>query len=167
MAIMIAVLFLRKIQGSLTNKLLMVLYLNVLFTTVLDLWSEAYNIWFLAQETDSTFRYVLYYGYFLSRNLTPPLFQLYLCAVTDTWHILKKHKWIQLLFTAPYAMVCVLLFSNVFFHNVFYFDENLVYTRGSLFYGLHFCAFIYFVSGIAFLVTYRKVLATDKLLTLI
>ena len=167
MAIMIAVLFLRKIQGSLTNKLLMVLYLNVLFTTVLDLWSEAYNIWFLAQETDSTFRYVLYYGYFLSRNLTPPLFQLYLCAVTDTWHILKKHKWIQLLFTAPYAMVCVLLFSNVFLHNVFYFDENLVYTRGPLFYGLHFCAFIYFVSGIAFLITYRKVLATDKLLTLI
>ena len=84
MAIMIAVLFLRKIQGSRTNKLLMALYLNVLLTTIFDLWSEAYNIWFLAQETDSTFRYLLYDAYFLSRNLTPPLFQLYLFAVTDT-----------------------------------------------------------------------------------
>lgn len=167
MVIMIAVLFLRKIQGSRTNQLLMTLYLNVLITTILDLWSEAYNIWFLATETDSTFRYVLYYGYFLSRNLTPLLYQLYLCAVTDTWHILKKRRWMQLLFAAPYTMVCLLLFSNVFFHNVFYFDENLVYTRGPMFYGLHLCAFVYFVSGIAFLITYRKVLANDKLLTLI
>ena len=167
MVIMIAVLFLRKIQGNRTNKLLMALYLNVLLTTIFDLWSEAYNIWFLAQETDSTFRYLLYDAYFLSRNLTPPLFQLYLFAVTDTWHILKERRWMQLLFVTPYVMVCLLVFSNVFCHNVFYFDENLVYTRGPIFYGLHVCAFVYFITGIAFLLTYRKVLATDKLLALI
>ena len=145
----------------------MVLYINVLLTTIFDFWSEAYNIWFLAKTSNSTFRYILYYGYFLSRNLTPPLFQLYLCSVTDTWHILKKRRWMQLLFTVPYTMVCLLLFSNLFFHNVFYFDQNLVYTRGPLFYGLHFCAFLYFVTGIAFLLIYRKVLAADKLLALI
>lgn len=167
LVIMIAVLILRKIQGSRTNKLLMVIYLNVLVTTIFDLWSEAYNIWFLAQDSDSGFRYILYYGYFLSRNLTPPLFQLYLCALTDTWHILKKRRWMQFLFAAPYTMVCLLLCSNVFFHNVFYFDENLIYTRGPLFYGLHVCAFLYFVTGIVFLLTYRKVLTADKLLALI
>lgn len=145
----------------------MALYINVLVTTIFDLWSEAYNIWFLAQNSDSTFRYILYYGYFLSRNLTPPLFQLYLCAVTDTWHVLKKRRWMQMLFAAPYTMVCLLLFSNLFYHNVFYFDQNLIYTRGPLFYGLHFCAFLYFIIGIAFLITYRKVLAVDKLLALI
>ena len=131
MVIMIAVLFLRKIQGNRTNKLLMALYLNVLLTTIFDLWAEAYNIWFLAQETDSTFRYLLYDAYFLSRNLTPPLFQLYLCAVTDTWHILKKRRWMQILIAAPYTMVCLLLCSNVFLHNVFYFDENLIYKNRS------------------------------------
>lgn len=146
---------------------MMVLYLNVLVTTIFDLWSEAYNIWFLAQDSDSGFRYILYYGYFLSRNLTPLLFQLYLCALTDTWHILKKSRWMQILFVAPYTMVCLLLCSNVFFHNVFYFDENLIYTRGPLFYGLHGCAFIYFVTGIVFLITYRKVFTADKFLTLI
>ena len=167
MVLMIAILFQRKVQGSRTNELLMALYLNVLLTTIFDLWSEAYNIWFLAQDSDSTFRYILYYAYFLSRNLTPLLFQLYLCALTDTWHILKKCRWMQLLFAAPYTMVCLLLFSNVFCHNVFYFDENLIYIRGPLFYGLHFCAFLYFITGIAFLLTYRKVLAADKLTALI
>lgn len=147
--------------------MLMVLYVNVLITTIFDLWSEAYNIWFLAEASDSTFRYFLYYGYFLSRNFTPLLYQLYICAVTDTWHILKKHTWIQLLFAAPYVMVCILLFSNIFSYNVFYFDQNLIYTRGPLFYGLHCCAFLYFVMGIVYLIIYRKVLAVDKLMVLI
>lgn len=116
----------------------MVLYLNVLLTTIFDLWSEAYNIWFLAQDSDSTFRYIL-----------------------------KKSRWMKLLFATPYTMVCLLLFSNVFCHNVFYFDQNLIYTRGPLFYELHFCAFLYFITGIVFLLTYRKVLVADKLLALI
>lgn len=167
MAMMIVILSVRKIQGNKPNKMLMALYINVLITTVFDLWSEAYNIWFLAESSDSAFRYFLYYGYFLSRNLTPLIFQLYLCAVTDTWHVLKKRRWMQLLFALPYIMVCLLLFSNLFLYKVFYFDQNLVYTRGPWFYGLHFCAFIYFVVGIAFLIHYRKVLATDKLIALI
>ena len=164
---MIAILFFRRIQGNRTNKLLLVLYINVLLTTIFDLWSEAYNIWFLAENSDSTFRYILYYGYFLGRNLTPLLFQLYLCAVTDTWHVLKKRRWMQVLFAVPYTMVCLLLFSNLFYHNVFYFDQNLIYTRGPLFYGLHVCAFLYLIIGITFLIHYRKVLALDKFLTLI
>ena len=64
LVVMIALLFQRKDRSNLTNKLLMMVYLNVLATTIFDLWSEAYNIWFLATETDSTFRYFLYYGYF-------------------------------------------------------------------------------------------------------
>lgn len=167
LVVMIALLFQRKDRSNLTNKLLMMVYLNVLATTIFDVWSEAYNIWFLATETDSTFRYFLYYGYFFSRNLTPPLFQLYLCSLTDTWHILKKKKWMQVVFIAPYAMVCLLLCSNIFFHEVFYFDADLIYIRGPLFYGLHLCAFMYFLSGIAFLIRFRKVLAADKLTALI
>lgn len=167
LTIMIADLLLRKNLGSLATKLLLILYINVLATTILDLWSEAYNIWVLAQETDSLFRFILYSGYFLSRNLTPLLFQLYLCAITDTWHILKTKKRLQLFLIAPYAVVCTLIFSNIFFKNIFYFDENLIYTRGPMFYGLHCCAFVYFVTGITFLITYRKVFATDKLMALL
>ncbi|MDD5833071.1 MAG: EAL domain-containing protein [Clostridiales bacterium] len=167
MLIMIAVLFVQNKQWNIINKLLLILYINVLFTTVFDLWSEAYNIWFLANETDSVFRYFLYYGYFLSRNMTPLLFQLYLFSITDTWHILKKKPWLKPLFAAPYIVVCLLLFSNVFFHNVFYFNNELIYTRGPMFYGLHLCAFVYFVSGIIFLLAYRKVFPIDKLTALI
>ena len=56
MVLMIAILFQRKVQGSRTNELLMALYLNVLLTTIFDLWSEAYNVWFLAQDSDRIYR---------------------------------------------------------------------------------------------------------------
>lgn len=41
MVVMTADLFLRKNRGTHTNRMLMALYLSVLITTVLDLWSEA------------------------------------------------------------------------------------------------------------------------------
>ena len=68
LVIMIAILLLRNMQENRTNKLLMVLYINVLITTIFDLWSEAYNIWFLAKDSNSAFRYFLYYGYFYHKT---------------------------------------------------------------------------------------------------
>lgn len=167
LSVLVASMFLRKILDGRANKLLLVLYVNVLLTTIFDFWSEAYSIWIPVKETNSVFRYILFYVYFLSRNLTPLLYQLYLCAFTDTWHILKKNKWMHVLFAAPYTVVCVLLFSNLFQHNVFYFDQNLIYTRGPLFYGLHICAFMYLVIGVVYLFVYRRVLTIDKFLALV
>lgn len=165
--IMIVDLFLRKNQKNFTNKILLFIYINVLITTIFDLWSEAYNIWFLANETDSTFRYFLYYGYFYSRNLTPLLFQIYLYAVTETLHLLKKSRKRKIILIFPYCLVCALLISNIFLNNVFYFDDNLIYTRSTMFYGLHICAFMYFVYGLSFLFKYRKVLSIDKFISLV
>ncbi|MGN0306398.1 MAG: EAL domain-containing protein [Lachnospiraceae bacterium] len=167
LSIFIASMFLRKMLEGRANKLLLVIYVNVLITCILDIWSESYSIWFPVKETNSLLRYILYYGYFLSRNLTTPLYQLYLCAVTDTWHILKKKKWLQGLLVAPYLAICLLLFFNLFYHNVFYFDQNLIYTRGPHIYGLYIFAFIYFIIGIVYLLAYRKVLSVEKFLVLI
>ncbi|MGN0720991.1 MAG: EAL domain-containing protein [Anaerovoracaceae bacterium] len=164
--ILVASMFFRRKLGGRANQLLLVLYINVLFTTVFDFCSEAYNIWTPASETNSILLYILFYGYFFSRNLTPPIYQLYVCAVTDTNHILKKRKWLQVLLAAPYMGVCLLLFSNMIYHKVFYFDENMVYTRGPLFFGLHICALMYLIIGLTYLFIYRKVLTTDKLLAL-
>ena len=166
LSILAASMFFRKMLEGRSNRLLLTIYINVLLTTVFDLWSEAYSIWIPTKEKSSIFQYILFYAYFLSRNLTPLLYQLYLCSVTDTWHILKKSRWMRWLFAAPYTMVCILLFSNLFHHNVFYFDQNLNYVRGPLFYGLHICAFIYLVIGSTYLIVYKKVLTADKFLAL-
>lgn len=100
------------------------------------------------------FRYVLYYLYFLFRNLTTPLYQLFICAITDTWHILVKNKRMKGILIIPYLLDCVVLLSNPFHHKVFYFDQNLVYTRGPLIYVLYL---IYFVRILATFITIRYI----------
>ncbi|MGN0342033.1 MAG: EAL domain-containing protein [Roseburia sp.] len=160
-------LFFRKMLSGRANKLLAVVLADVLLTTIFDLWSEAYHVWIPAKAEITGFRYFLYYGYFMFRNLTTPLYQLYLCAVTDTWHILRKKKWLQWAFVLPYLVICGTLISNLFCHKVFYLDENLSYVRGPLLDILYVASFVYLLYGVIYLLVFRKVLSTDKFIALI
>ena len=67
----------------------------------------------------------------------------------------------------PYLLDCVVLLSNPFHHKVFYFDQNLVYTRGPLIYVLYLISFFYLVYGTAYLFKSKKSLTTDKFVALI
>lgn len=111
-------------------------------------------------------REVLCYGYFFTRNLTTPLYQLFICAITDTWHILAKSKWLKSILITPYAIICCALVSNPFHHMVFFFDENLIYNRGPLIYVLYVASFSYFLWGVIYLFTYKRMLTADKFVAL-
>lgn len=167
LVILLVSLFFRKMLSGRANRYLVLLLVNILISAIFDCWSEAYPIWLKPEESNSRFREMLYYNYFLFRNLTSLLYQLYLCAITDTWHILRKNKWLKRLFIVPYLVICGTLFSNVFNHKVFYFDENLVYTRGPLLYVLYAVSFFYCICGLVYLFIYRKMLRTDKLVALV
>ena len=162
LAILLASLFFRKMLNGRADKYLALLLANALVTAILDCWIEAYNVWIPVKESNTYIREILYYGYYLSRNLTPLLYQLFICAVTGTWHILKKNKWLKRGIQIPYLLVIGTLFTNLFQHTVFYFDENLVYIRGPLISLLYVASFLYFCFGIIYLFIYRKMLPADK-----
>lgn len=166
-SILLMSLYFRKMLDGRVNKFLAWLLVVTLITTILDLWEESYTIWLLPKESNTLFRYVLYYLYFLFRNLTTPLYQLFICAITDTWHILVKNKRIKGILIIPYLLDCVVLLSNPFHHKVFYFNQNLVYTRGPLIYVLYLISFFYLVYGTAYLFKSKKSLTTDKFVALI
>ncbi|MBQ1171482.1 MAG: EAL domain-containing protein [Lachnospiraceae bacterium] len=138
-----------------------------MLTTIVDIWSEAYSVWIPAKETNIGIRTVLCFLYFLLRNLTPLIYQLFLYAVTDTWHILKRNRIWQILLVVPYAIVCLVLLSNSINHKVFYFDENLIYQRGPFLYILYVVSGFYFLYGMIFLIYYKKVLSFDKFVALL
>ena len=156
----------RKNLGVKTNKKIFLLYLILFITTLFDFAAEAYDLWVPEDKISPPLLYILFYGYFLTRNLIPLVYQHYICAVTDTDHILKKKKWLRVLFVLPYVGICFLLIINLFSNKVFYFDENMVYTRGPLFLGLYVFASMYLYMGLIYLFVYRKVLTTEKLLAL-
>ncbi|MGN0505173.1 MAG: EAL domain-containing protein [Lachnospiraceae bacterium] len=165
--ILLASLFFRKMVSGRGNKYLALLLADVLITAIFDCWAEAYGTWIPLRKSDLWLRELQYYVYFLVRNITTPLYQLFICAITDTWHILMKNKWLQCLFITPYLVICATLCSNPFFHTVFYFNEDLVYTRGPLIYVLYSASFFYLLCGVVYLFKYRKMLATDKFIALL
>lgn len=164
---LLATLYFRKMLSGMVNKILALLLVETLFTTIFDLWSEAYHVWIIPEESSTAFRYVLNYLYFFLRNLTVPLYQLFLFAITDTWHIFFKSKWLKVMLIAPYLLDCVILLSNLFHHQTFYFDQNYVYTRGPLLYVLYAVSFFYFLFGITYLIKYKRQLTTDKFVALL
>ena len=78
-----------------------------------------------------------------------------------------EKKWFQCVLCVPYLVICVTLISNLFHHKVFYFDQNLIYTRGPLIYILYAASFVYLVCGIVYLFVFRKILSTDKFIALL
>ena len=83
----------RKNLGVKTNKKIFLLYLILFITTLFDFAAEAYDLWVPEDKISPPLLYILFYGYFLTRNLIPLVYQHYICAVTDTDHILKKKKY--------------------------------------------------------------------------
>lgn len=159
-------LFIRKMLVGRANKIFAVFLIQVIITTIVDFWSELYGLCFPATESNTWLRLVLCYSYYFLRNLTTPLYHLFICAVTDTWHILKKSKWLKAMLITPYAVICVTLLTNPFHHMAFYIDDNLVYHRSLLIYVLYVAAFSYLVSGVAYLIRYRKMVTIDKFVAL-
>lgn len=165
--ILMCSLFMRKMLSGRSNKLYVILLVQVIITTILDFFGESFGVWIPAKESNSQIRMFLCYMYYFFRNLTTPLYYLFICAVTDTWHILKKSKWLKAMLVIPYAVICITLVSNLFTHQVFYLDENLAYHRGALIYVLYAASFFYLVCGVVYLIRYRRMVSGGKFVALI
>lgn len=167
LSVLMISLYFRKMLSGRTNQLFALLLSQVLITTIIDMWTESYGVWIPIKESNTQIRLVLCGLYYLVRNLTAPLYQLFLCAITDTWHILMKNKWLKLILIAPYAVICCTILSNPLNHQVFYLDENLVFHRGPLLYVLYAASFLYMVCGVVYLFYYKKMVTIDKFISLI
>lgn len=165
--ILFSSMVLRKMMSGRANILLATLLALIILAAVLDCWSEASGILIPVAKSNVLLREIACYGYFFIRNLTPLFYQLFICAITDTWHILKKNRWMKLLIAAPYTAVCCVLVTNPFHHLVFYYDENCVYHRGPLLFLLYVCAFLYLLFGMIYLFKYKKQLTYDKFVALV
>lgn len=105
--------------------------------------------------------------YLAMRNLQGLMYAVYIVAITDTWHKLKKHKIGTALLLIPYILVVILLFINNFTHSIFYFDNTLGYVRGYLFLILYVLTTTYIVFGIIYIIKYRKLVRKDKIIAII
>ncbi|MBO5485886.1 MAG: EAL domain-containing protein, partial [Eubacterium sp.] len=64
-------------------------------------------------------------------------------------------------------IVCCTILTNPLHHLVYTIDEKLTFSRGPLVYVLYVMSAFYFVCGTVYLIYYKKMLTTDKFISLI
>ena len=154
----------RKMTVGLSNRLFISL-LSVTFTTALaDIFSVV--VPYREGELIGAVSCVCQYVYLLFRNTMAPVYILYLISLTDTWHKLKKSLAFKLFLVIPYSVIILTLVSNAFTGAVFSFDENGAYTRGSAMLVLYVCSLVYFITGMGYIIIYKNLFKTEKLLSL-
>lgn len=136
------------------------IFITTLFDTGNALFSNQIN--FIFSYKNYFVRYFFLYGYYIFRNITLPVYEIYLLVISGGISQFTKKKWLMFLFFLPYIILVSMTIANIFLHNVFYVNENYEYIRCHDAIYFYFIGIFYFVCGIVMLFRYRKVFPKDK-----
>lgn len=167
MLILFISVFLHKMTKGRTNRMFIYATICCMLAAVFDIGCEAFGVWLPIRESYTLLRYLLFYGYFIFRNLTALMYLLFLICVTDTWHLIAENKITTILICAPYAVVLAVLAANPWTKAIFYIDDTLAYRRGENIMILYVCSGIYLFIALAHLLQYRRLFSKDKLIGLL
>lgn len=154
----------RKMTVGLSNRLFIVLLCVTFATALADIFSVI--VPYREGELIGAVSRGCQYAYLFLRNAMSPVYILYLISLTDTWHKLNKNLIFKLFLIVPYSVIILTLVSNAFTNSVFTFDENGVYTRGKAMPVLYVCSFIYLITGMIYIIRYKRLFKAEKLLAL-
>ena len=154
----------RKMFHGISNHLFIALVAIIFTDIIFDLWAVSLDV---ARDTNLAARYISHTGYLLFRNITMPVYTLYIISLTDTWHIIKGKLSTGLFITFPITVIIVSLALNPITHDMFYIDENFVYTRGDLFWVAYICAISYVGFGLYYIIKSRDLFRTTHFISML
>lgn len=102
------------------------------------------------------------YSYLLLHNVMPFLVSLYVVALTGINFGRRRNAFLHRLNVVPVALGVLLLFSNLFTKQVFYYDEQRIYTHGPLFPLLFVLAYFYIVLCIVLVLRFGQNVSRSK-----
>ncbi|MBQ8786616.1 MAG: EAL domain-containing protein [Oscillospiraceae bacterium] len=154
----------RKMTHGISNRLFILLVAIVFVDIVFDIWAISLDI---ARSTNLVCRYISHSGYLIFRNLTMPVYTLYIISLADTWHKLKGRFTTGIFITFPITVMIVAVLLNPFTKDMFYIDENFVYTRGSMFWIAYICALSYVGFGLFYIIKCRELFRTSHFISML
>lgn len=158
--IMITLIFalrIRKLTKGRTNVLFISMLLSILVSGALDIINVCYNNRiFDCNEYNLVPRAFFSYAFFAVRNISIPLFVLYLGSHYGIWHKFQKPRFFVAHWLVPYSIDILLLATNPFHKCIFFYDEEFNYIRGPLFPVLYVIAAYYVVLAFILVVRFRK-----------
>ncbi|MBQ5320133.1 MAG: EAL domain-containing protein [Oscillospiraceae bacterium] len=96
-----------------------------------------------------------------------PVYTLYIISLADTWHKLKGRFTTGVFITLPITVILVAVILNPLTKDMFYIDENFVYTRGSMFWVAYICALSYVGFGLFYIIKCRELFRTSHFISML
>lgn len=155
--------FTRRMSKGTTNHFFIALVIMTILSGADDIWAVVLDN---AGSLNLGLRTAAHTLYLLAYNTISPLFLMYVISLTNTWEKIASNKAAACALTLPYLGVIGLLVSNLFTHSIFTFVDG-VYTTMPLSFLPYTMARINILISIAYIIIYRRLFTTRKLIALI
>jgi hypothetical protein len=146
-----------------TNHFFIALVIMTILSGAADIWAVVLDN---AGALNLGLRTAAHTLYLLAYNTISPLFLMYVISLTSTWEKITSNKAAACALTLPYLGVIGLLVSNLFTYSIFTFVDG-VYTTMPLSFLPYTMARINILISIAYIIIYRRLFTTRKLIALI
>lgn len=155
--------FTRRMSKGTTNHFFIALVIMTILSGAADIWAVVLDN---AGSLNLGLRTAAHTLYLLAYNTISPLFLMYVISLTNTWEKIASNKAAACALTLPYLGVIGLLVSNLFTHSIFTFVDG-VYTTMPLSFLPYTMARINILISIAYIIIYRRLFTTRKIIALI
>lgn len=160
--IVLCSLIIRKLTRGRNNVLFLVLLGLVGTAGILDIITNLYGPLFPENRYTIVSQSMFNYLYFIFRNITTPVYIVYMSSLIGVWHRFRQSKFLRLALVIPYGVDLLALAVNVVKPIIFGFDDHGRYYRGDLIFILYFVALFYMCFGMAILFNSRKTVVWYK-----
>ncbi len=163
LVILISSLFFRKMTRGKSNVLYIVLASVVFLSGVFDI-LRIYLPTKLPHETVSSIVqiYIYNYLYFIFRNLSTPIYILFIFSVCGMWHEFNKDILLKITWGVPVLAIVVIIVADTLVHKLFVITPQLEYVRGPWLSYMRICAVWILAYSVICLIYNRNMISRQK-----
>lgn len=166
LSVLLISLFYRKMTKGIANIVFLILVSVVLASGIFDIARIYFPLFANPSASNVVWLYILNFIYFLTRNLTTPIFVLFVYAICGMWHEFETEVMLHITWAIPTLFIIVMLLADTFLHKIFYITPDLVYNRGPWLIYLCACA-IWLILYAAVCIFYNKTMLSKTKFSLL
>lgn len=160
--ILLSSLFYRKMTRGTSNVLFLILSVVVFLSGIFDI-LRIYLPEVLKHTVSAQVQLYIYnYLYFIFRNLSTPIYILFIFSICGMWHDFNKDYLLKATWGFPVIIILGLIFADIFTHRLFTISPDLEYIRGPWLSYMRICAIWILAYSVICLVYNRNMISRQK-----
>ena len=159
--------FHRQITKGTANRLFFILIIAILCAGLSNIFRFVLQPVLPNNIFGSIVLYIAHYLYLIPRNLTLPLYSLFVISICGLWHEFKSNKFFHITWTITPLLIILTFFIDFFIHKLFTIGPDLSYERGPGMFLLYIFAFLVLLYSMVLLIVFRKRVTTKKFIALL